>query len=57
MSQQTHLLIVDDHQVVLDGLRLLLTGVPGVNITGMAREGKEMWLQIEKTDPPSSCWM
>ncbi len=51
MSNPTRLLIVDDHQVVIDGLRLLLMGVADLEITGAANDGPGMWEQIEQMLP------
>ena len=37
----TNVLIVDDHQIVIDGLKLLLSNIPDIKIIGTANSGSE----------------
>ncbi|MCO6487507.1 MAG: response regulator transcription factor [Phaeodactylibacter sp.] len=40
--------LVDDHQVVLDGLQLLLKGHPQIQVTGTAHNGHELLEYLER---------
>ncbi|NWJ47842.1 MAG: response regulator transcription factor [Chloroflexi bacterium] len=44
-------LIVDDHQIVLEGLRSILSEDPGVSVVGEARDGAEAIAQALKYKP------
>ena len=46
--------LVDDHQVVLDGLQLLLKGHPQIRVAGTAHNGQELleYLERERSAPP-----
>lgn len=35
------ILLVDDHQIILDGIKLMLEGEPNFDICGMAEDGKQ----------------
>ncbi|WP_025743185.1 response regulator transcription factor [Aquimarina pacifica] len=41
LSKNIHVLIVDDHQIVIDGIRALLKGNPQVHIAGEALHGQD----------------
>ncbi len=45
-------LICDDHQLMIDGLRLILAGIEDVDVVGHCYNGKEAlkWLEGNKTD-------
>jgi two-component system nitrate/nitrite response regulator NarL len=47
-----NVLIVDDHQIVIDGLKALLSGYEGVSMKGEARNGREAMdmLDVLKVD-------
>jgi DNA-binding NarL/FixJ family response regulator len=48
--EKTHIIIVDDHKIVRDGLKALLLGEPGLKIIGEASSGYELLdLLKEKT--------
>ncbi|MCO6477720.1 MAG: response regulator transcription factor [Phaeodactylibacter sp.] len=40
--------LVDDHQVVLDGLQLLLKGHPQIGVVGAARNGSELLERLKQ---------
>ncbi len=42
-SNPTRVLIVDDHQIVIDGIRSLLKNIEGIHVIGEALNGKEAW--------------
>ena len=44
-------LLVDDHLVVLKGLRFFLQSRPGIEIVGEARDGEEALQQVETLQP------
>lgn len=44
----TNVLIVDDHQIVIDGLKLLLSNIPGIKVVGTANSGSEALKFIEQ---------
>lgn len=41
-SDDISLILVDDHQIVIDGLRALLAGVEGILVLGEANSGEEL---------------
>jgi DNA-binding NarL/FixJ family response regulator len=45
------LLIVDDHGVVRDGLRMLFAGVPEVEVVGTAADGAQAVTEADRTAP------
>lgn len=45
------IVLVDDHQIMRDGLRLLLTGQPGWEIVGSAFNGDAAWKIIVQAQP------
>lgn len=48
---KTRILIVDDHVLIRKGIRLLLEGLPGLEITGEACDGTEAILLAERHRP------
>lgn len=51
MNRNTNILLVDDHQIILDGIRLMLDGAPGLNICGSASDAIQA-LSMAKTLKP-----
>lgn len=51
MSDQIHVLIVDDHTIVRTGLRLLLEAEPDITVTGEALDGHEALKMVEVHHP------
>jgi DNA-binding NarL/FixJ family response regulator len=45
-------LLVDDHQLLRAGIRALLHGLPGIEVVGEARDGREA-LELIKTQQPN----
>jgi DNA-binding NarL/FixJ family response regulator len=43
--------IVDDHQLVIDGLKSLLAGAPDLEVVGEANSGPEFLLDLERLAP------
>ncbi|RMG62362.1 MAG: DNA-binding response regulator [Bacteroidetes bacterium] len=43
--------LVDDHQLILDGLQSLLMGVPDLEVVGEANSGSELLAQLEALRP------
>ncbi|MDP4282293.1 MAG: response regulator transcription factor [Bacteroidota bacterium] len=43
--------LVDDHELVRDGLKALLTGIPDIQITGEASSGQELFSKIITEQP------
>ncbi len=50
-EQAIRLLLVDDHTVVRQGLRMVLALEPGLDIVGEAANGQEALEQVEKLQP------
>ncbi len=50
MKQPIRIILVDDHQIIRDGLRVLLMHLPELMITGEASSGGEL-LALLKTNP------
>lgn len=46
MEEAIRILLVDDHQIVLDGIRSMLTNHPEFQIVGTALSGEEAWAAI-----------
>jgi len=44
-------LLADDHQIVREGLRALIERLPGVEVVGEARDGREAVEAAARTDP------
>jgi NarL family two-component system response regulator LiaR len=51
MTEVIHILVVDDHAVVREGLRALIRGKPGMELVGEARDGQEAVLQARSLEP------
>lgn len=45
------IIIVDDHQMFIDGIKALLMNEKGVKVVGEALNGKELLLLLEKITP------
>lgn len=43
--------VVDDHPVVRDGLVAMLGSEPGIEVVGIAQDGREALVEIAETDP------
>jgi two-component system response regulator NreC len=50
-NKSVRILIVDDHEMVREGLRRLIEGQPGWEVCGTARTGREAVKQAENLDP------
>lgn len=50
-SDDIRLLLVDDHTVVREGLKMVLSLEPGLNVIGEASNGQEALTQVEKLQP------
>lgn len=50
-NQPIKIFIVDDHQIVIDGLRSLLTGVEGLEIVGFTTNSTQALAEMQKTKP------
>jgi DNA-binding NarL/FixJ family response regulator len=46
----TRILIADDHQIVIDGLKAILSGEPEINIISECKNGQEVLDYIERHD-------
>jgi DNA-binding NarL/FixJ family response regulator len=46
-----NIFLVDDHQLIRDGIKALLNGVEGINIVGEASSGKELFLKLNELRP------
>jgi DNA-binding NarL/FixJ family response regulator len=52
MTEETlNILLVDDHPLVREGLRALLTSLPGMTIVGEADNGEEAVTKAEELQP------
>jgi DNA-binding NarL/FixJ family response regulator len=49
--QTIRIFLVDDHQLVRDGIKALLTGLSDITIIGEANNGKELLEKVETTNP------
>ena len=45
----TRIFLVDDHAIVRDGIRALLTGAPGLQVVGEASHGQELLARLPTT--------
>ena len=46
-----NIFLLDDHQLIRDGIKALLSGVEKINITGEAATGKELFEQLNELHP------
>ncbi|TYL51522.1 response regulator transcription factor [Nocardioides sp. BGMRC 2183] len=44
-------MVVDDHRIVRDGLRALLSALPGIEVVGVAADGREAIHAVTETGP------
>ena len=51
MSDTIRVLIADDHQIVREGLRLILETAPGIDVAGEAADGAEALRLVEELGP------
>ena len=51
MSEQVRILLVDDHDVVRDGLRALLSGQPDFEVVGAVGSGHQALGLVEEAEP------
>jgi DNA-binding NarL/FixJ family response regulator len=51
MSNRTRILVVDDHPIVLDGVSALASQVPGIEVAGYARTGRDAITQAIALQP------
>jgi DNA-binding NarL/FixJ family response regulator len=51
MMEKIKIILVDDHQLVRDGIRALLTGIEDIEIIGEASDGKELFERLELIRP------
>jgi DNA-binding NarL/FixJ family response regulator len=51
MEQRKHIVIAEDHTILREGLRALLSSQPGIEIVGEAQDGMEAIRQCEKLAP------
>lgn len=49
--EQIEVFLVDDHQLVRDGIKALLAGIPDIRISGEANSGAELLKAIEESSP------
>jgi DNA-binding NarL/FixJ family response regulator len=50
-KKKINVFLVDDHQIVRDGIKSLLLNSPEISITGEALNGKELMEKIEQAKP------
>lgn len=48
-AKQIHIMIVDDHQIIIDGLKSLLSGIKNLSIVAEANTGKDAIDALSKT--------
>jgi NarL family two-component system response regulator LiaR len=51
MTEKIRILITDDHAVVREGLRALITSEPGMEVVGEAKDGEEAVLKARSLQP------
>lgn len=51
MNSPIRVVVVDDHQIVRDGLTALLTALDGIEVVGSASDGREALHVVEDTAP------
>ncbi len=47
----THLAIVDDHSIVLQGLELMLRNAPELSLTGLYQNGDQLLSALQQGEP------
>ncbi len=52
MKAEINVHVCDDHQMMIDGLNLLMADIDGIKVVGKSHNGVELlsWLETEKTD-------
>ena len=48
-TQQIHIMIVDDHQIIVDGIKSLLKEVENITVVAEANNGRDAIAMLEKT--------
>ena len=51
MTDVIRVLVVDDHELVREGLRLMLSRTEGIEVAGLAASGNEALADLESVDP------
>ncbi len=51
VSQPVKVLLADDHEIFLDGMQAMLSKHPGIEVVGLASNGKECIALAEKNEP------
>jgi DNA-binding NarL/FixJ family response regulator len=46
----TRLLLVDDHQIILDSLRMLFSSIPNIEVVGTVNESRKVMLFLENNE-------
>jgi DNA-binding NarL/FixJ family response regulator len=49
--KKTRIILIDDHQLVRDGIKALLTGIPDISIVGEASGSEELFDKMETLKP------
>lgn len=49
--EKIRIILVDDHKLVRDGIKALLTGIPDISIIGEAGDANELFTQLETLKP------
>ncbi len=49
--EKIRIILVDDHQLVRDGIKALLTGIPDIEIIGEASGAGELFMELENLKP------
>ena len=49
--EKIRIILVDDHQLVRDGIKALLTGIPDIEIIGEASGAGELFQELENLKP------
>jgi len=49
--EKIRIILVDDHQLVRDGIKALLTGIPEISIIGEAADANELFRELESLTP------
>ncbi len=53
----THLAIVDDHSIVLQGLELMLQDAPDLSLTGLYQNGEQLLAALQRGEPINTILM
>ncbi len=50
-KRNIQIVIADDHQIVIDGIKAMLESEKGIDVIGEAKNGKELLAQLEELEP------